>query len=378
MKILIQSNAPWSNTGYGVQIKHLVPRLEKAGHEVAIFSFYGLQGGMTNVNGYMIYPPLRDPFGQDVISQHMDHFGGDVLISLMDVWTTQQMGSIAKRSRWNWLPWTPIDAVPIPQLVKTALDGAHTILPYSKFGESSLIDSGYENVFYVPHGFSENYCPGSKEESRKALGLPEDAFIIGMVAANKDFPPRKSFPQQMIAFKSFLENHPGSILYLHTIIGPEDRGVDILALGKELGIIKSMIWTNQYQYSMGLPEVALAHLYRSFDILTSTSRSEGFCIPLIEAQACGTPVVVSDFTSMPELVRSGKVVKKGMREWTPLNVWHFIPDPEAIAAAYEELYEELSDETSATTLKEGAVKGVSGFKWDAVVENYWLPLLASI
>ncbi len=37
------------------------------------------------------------------------------------------------------------------------------------------------------------------------------------------------------------------------------------------------------------------------DVLLTTSMREGFGIPLVEAQAFGTPVIMTDFASMPGL-----------------------------------------------------------------------------
>ena len=55
-----------------------------------------------------------------------------------------------------------------------------------------------------------------KKERKRKAGLPEDAFVMGMVAANKDNPPRKSFQEVMDAFVIFLKKYPNSVLYLHT------------------------------------------------------------------------------------------------------------------------------------------------------------------
>ena len=53
-------------------------------------------------------------------------------------------------------------------------------------------------------------------------------------------------------------------------------------------------------------------IYRATDVLLNPSLGEGFGIPIMEAQSCGTPVIANDWTSMTELVeRAGGWLVKG-------------------------------------------------------------------
>ncbi len=56
MKILWASNAPWAATGYGMQTAQAVPRIRDAGHDIAIFASYGLNGAMQSWDGIPVYP----------------------------------------------------------------------------------------------------------------------------------------------------------------------------------------------------------------------------------------------------------------------------------------------------------------------------------
>jgi glycosyltransferase involved in cell wall biosynthesis len=51
-----------------------------------------------------------------------------------------------------------------------------------------------------------------------------------------------------------------------------------------------------------LPDEELADAYRAADVLVMPSRWEGFCIPVIEAMACGVPVVAARAAALPETV----------------------------------------------------------------------------
>ena len=65
LRILWSSNAPWSQSGYGVFTGDLAKRLHKDGWPIAISCFYGLQGNPIDWNGIRCYSVMNDPYGAD-------------------------------------------------------------------------------------------------------------------------------------------------------------------------------------------------------------------------------------------------------------------------------------------------------------------------
>jgi glycosyltransferase involved in cell wall biosynthesis len=55
-------------------------------------------------------------------------------------------------------------------------------------------------------------------------------------------------------------------------------------------------------FLQGLPDLELAALYRAASVFTTLSWHEGFCLPLVEAMTCGTPIVASSFGAVPEIL----------------------------------------------------------------------------
>lgn len=380
LRIMFMANAPWACTGYGIQGRYLTPRWKALGHEVAYFAFYGLQGGRLNLGDIPIYPMGLAPWGEDILDAHMQDFKADVLISLMDVWVQDYFGRHAKAGGWKFLPWLPVDQEPCPKAIIDKLDGAYMALPYARFGEKMLRQAGVKNVRYIPHGVdTQIYSPGDRRAARKKLKLPLDAFVIGMVAANKGYPPRKGFPEQFEAFAQFKKRHPEAFLYVHTLSTGANQGLDLEALAKACGIPDDSIgFCDQYRYVMGFPDTWMAETYRAMDVLSECSYAEGFGIPLIEAQACGTPVISTGFSSMPELTWSGYTVSRGHRLYTLMDAWVLMPEPRAITEAYEHSYDDLNEPDSAHWAREKAVAGAQAYSWDVVVNDYWKPLLEEV
>lgn len=362
------------NKSDGIQAKYLLPEFQKLGHAVAQHAWSGLMGGVLNWGGMPIYPMGMDPYGNDIVEKHAAHFEADIVISLMDVWVLHQYG----KKQMRWIPYMPIDHDPIPPKVLSALEGAYKVVSYAKYGERALNAAGIANTM-IPHGVDCSvYTPTDKRAAKQQLGFDPDAFVIGMVAANKGFPSRKCFPENLQAVAQFKAAHPGVKvhLYLHTLENTAQGGVDLNLLLQNLGFQAGEVtFCNQYKYISGmLGHEYMADAYNAMDVLLAASMSEGFGIPLIEAQACGTPVIAGDYTSMRELVFAGAAVPYAQRFWTPMNAWNYLPSVEAIGKALEGLYECRDNAQMRETARAGAL----AYDWSVIVKDYWRPFLEEV
>jgi len=386
LRVLFSSNFYKCKSGYGVQAASLMPRLaelpEVGGRSnIAQFAWYGLQGSTTEIDGFRIYPAGNDAYGNDIIGAHTKDFGANVVISLIDVWVMQETAK--KIAPAVWLPWLPIDHDPVPQKVLDSLQGAYLPLTYSKWGYKMLSDAGVNNV-YIPHGVETNIyrvldAAAVKEFRRTVLLDPQHLTV--MVAANKGYPDRKAFQVQLRAWAAFAKDKPGARMYIHSEPTQMYGGIDFAALLANLGIADKVIFPDRYQYHMGLPAEYMALVYNNADAFMGASMSEGFGIPLIEAQACGAPVVTTDFSSMPELVRWGYKVTPADMFWSPLNAWQAWPDVHGIQAALEELYAQWHANGGMWPMAKRiqAQDAIHGeYSWDAIVRDNWGPLFAQL
>src|SRR5512146_2250478 len=122
MRIFIVSNSPWTPSGYGQQTRMLSERLKAQGHEIAILCYFGLEGGIINVNGITCFPKRYHPYGNDVLIAHSMNWHADIVISLMDTWV---MNVEEYPPPLRWVPWYPVDHDPMPALVRQKLNLAH-------------------------------------------------------------------------------------------------------------------------------------------------------------------------------------------------------------------------------------------------------------
>lgn len=387
IRLMYSSNATWVASGYGVQGRSLLPRLaelpEVGGRQnVAQFAWYGLQGGCHSVDGFQVYPAGNDPYGNDVLDSHMKDFGANVLISLIDVWVMKQTAQ--KIAPGLWCPWLPIDHDPVPEPFLSALEGAHLPLTYSKWGQQMLRDAGIAN-HYIPHGIEPSiFRVDPNVDSVKAFKrnvLRCEGHLTVIVAANKGYPDRKWLQGQFRAWAEFSKDKPDAKLYVHTEPTPTYGGLDLVKLAINCGIADKIAFPDRYQYYKGLPAEFLAMVYNAADALMSNSMAEGFGIPIIEAQACGAPVVVTDFSAMPELVRWGVKVAPADMIWTPMNAWQAWPSKDGIVEALESLHATWHDQGDAWTMQQRLRTSAAihkEFSWDIIVRDQWAPLMAKL
>ena len=387
MKILWMSNAPWWRTGYGTQTKIFAKRineLEEGGkrlHEVNIFSWTGLNGSALNWGGMNVLPPGIDLYGNDVMSMHAHNMKAQIILSLIDAWVIRPQNIVHQDIKW--CPWFPVDSEPLSIPVGETVRQAHKRIVFSRFGERMVNERGMD-CYYVPHGVDTKiFKPlDNKKELRTKYGMPTDVYIIGMVAANKGNPSRKAFLPQLLAFKEFKKKHTDAFLYLHTSSGAsgEYDGVNLPEYLNFLGLKENIdyIFVDQYSNRTGnYDEKQMAEIYNCMDVHLLVSMGEGFGIPILEAQSCGVPVIVGDWTAMSELCFGGWKVAKSDAEkfWVSgQQNYMFNPHMDAILDKLEAAYTMFGN----TDYNERARKGALAYDADKIVEKYWKPTLADI
>jgi FkbM family methyltransferase len=375
MRILIHSNAPWAGSGYGGQTALLAKRLPDLGHEVVVSAMNGLDGRPLDWEGTVVLPSGMTAYSNDVIAPHARMvLGADpgLILVLYDAWAVDP-----KPLRdFATALWAPIQSHPVPpsDLEFFRASGAQPIA-MSHYGERELTDAGLQPV-YVPHAVDTSVfkplTDGERAAAREMLDIPADAFVIAIVAANKDkTPARKGWGEQFQAFAQFRKRHPDAVLLVHSLLETAG-GVNLMNLVYDLGIQDAVQFTNQYKQVTGLyaPE-DVAALMGCADVLSNCSWGEGFGLPVLEAQACGTPVVVSDGSAGTELCGSGWLVQT-QPYWHPFaQSWWHAPIIESIGEAWEKAY------TSAREpqMREKARGFALGYDVDTVMTQYWKPAL---
>jgi glycosyltransferase involved in cell wall biosynthesis len=382
--VSVFSNSPGQPTGYGQATEALVKLLKRDGADVASLSNYGNEGVNTTYDtGFgqiPIYARGNEAYSNDVTPAHHKHWKAinaeqpDLLITLYDVWVLNGKG-------YDTIPiasWTPIDHNPVPPAVLKWLQKDNvTPLAMSKFGLEQIQKVGVEG-HYIPHSIDTKVFKQTDKINDQPIndfmGFEDDRFIVGMNAANKSsgILHRKAYSENLMAFAMFARKHPDAMLYIHADASSQ-HGWNLVALGQLLGIpTDNMTFPDPLAYRYGMSQETLAGIYSSWDVMLATSYGEGFGIPTVEAQACGVPVIVSNFAASPELVGDGWVIG-GQPLYDPSqhSFWH-IPSVPEIAEALEQAYAKGKGKSAK------AVEFAKDYDHEKVWQENWMPVLKKL
>ncbi len=331
MKILWHSNAPWAASGYGVQTAHAVRILQHLGHEVAVSAMFGLDGNVLDMNGVMVVPGNGpgDPYGVRTVVRTARDWSADLVVSLLDAWVFD--AAAFKEHGLRWVPITPIDHEPAPAAVRRAVEGSWCPAAMTAGGLAEMETWQAERrPVYFPHAFDPDtyrVLPDDEVAAwRDRANIPQDAFVVGMVAANKGTPSRKNIPVVIEAFAGLLEHRPDSYLVLHTEMDRRMQGINVYDTLAFFGIPEDRVRFSDQNRPAKPASVAL--VMNALDVLVNPAMGEGFGVPVLEAAACGTPSLVGAWTAMPEVAGPGAVLiprEAAMRFCTLQCSFQYIP-----------------------------------------------------
>lgn len=135
---------------------------------------------------------------------------------------------------------------------------------------------------------------------RAEFGIPENAHVYGNIS---NFIASKNHPFQIEVYKEILKRDPDSYFFC---IGEGDLRPEIEAARDKAGLTKRLILTG---IRRDVPD-----LMSMLDVLLFPSFFEGLPLTLIEAQAAGLPILMSDSITDSVIVTNGIVSKKSLSE----------------------------------------------------------------
>lgn len=387
MKFLIYGNSPEAGTGYGVQISHLCRRLLADGHQVAVACTWGHQCGVKThrfpEGDVILYPQGVLTNSQDILLAHAMHFfEGDPkagwIVPVTDQWILGGM----PLHEFQVLAWTPVDHFPAPPEVIQFFhrSGARPVA-MSRFGERMLVEAGLDPRHAPLAVDTTVFKPsptvriaGVDRPGRELFAIPDAAFVVLMVAMNKDPLDRKGFNEAFRAFGAFWRQHQDAVLVVHSgKDGSYGSMIDLEVLARHAAIPPhALVFTEQYAQRIGFTAEMLAGLYSTADVYLAPSHGEGFCVPLVEAQACGVPVIASDFSAQTELVGAGWTVH-GQLWWDAAQqASYFVPFVVDIVDKLCVAYDKRGE------LAEEAIAFAAGYDVERVWVEHWRPVLAEL
>ncbi|MGQ9615528.1 MAG: glycosyltransferase family 4 protein [Spirochaetota bacterium] len=228
--------------------------------------------------------------------------------------------------------WAQFSRPPEPE----TLDGLF-LVPLTPKTSDFLCIAGLKKVHQpIPHGVDTGvFHPVSvheKREVREELGI-KNGFLVGTVGANS---LRKRFDRIIEAFALFNKWYGDAFLIIKTNRVISYDGIDIAKLAHKAGILDRCIVIERE-----LSQEELCRIYGAMDIYINLSEWEGFCIPVIEAMACGVPVVSLPIQGPGEIIPYDDLIVRKYSRYDEEGATLLLADPEEAAMVIFKVAENL-------------------------------------
>lgn len=215
-----------------------------------------------------------------------------------------------------------------------------TVSEYSKSEIIKYLNYPEENIDIVyPAVNHENYQKRRKEELLINPNIPNNYKIILYVGSEQ---PRQNVPNIIKAISKLKKKYP-NIKFVKIgrpdFIGAREENLNLI---KHLKLEKNVIFVDY------VPEKELPQWYNFADLFIYPCSYAGFGLPPLESMACGTPVITSNTTSLPEVVGDAGIMV----------------DPDNIEELAIKMYNVLTNDSLAKGMAKKGLKRSKMFNWN--------------
>lgn len=254
----------------------------------------GLHGVLMFLSALACVTKLRRRFDFDLIDAHYVYPDGFAAV-LLGAFFGKPVVVSARGSDINLFASFPL----IRRFLQYTLRRATRVVAVSQALKERIcqLDIPEAKVAVIPNGVDlQKFTPIPQDEARRHLGLPARTTLlsVGHLTANK------GFDLLLKALHRLVQEPQYKHLYLVIVgEGPCRRELEEL--------ITALHLASHVRLVGDMPHHALATWYSAADLFCLASAREGWPNVLLEALACGTPVVATAVGGIPEIIRSDEV-----------------------------------------------------------------------
>ena len=314
MKVLFVGDSPTVSTGFARCTRVACEALISHGHEVTVL-------GMAYYGDPHSYPfeiwPCYAPFdnaqsygGEARLPSMIARVKPDVIVILQDPWNLppyfQCLDAVAEKCKENNIEfdippvvgWLAVDS---KNQKGEQLERLSHIMVWTGYAQEEFKLAGYQgSCDIVPLGVdAELFYPRDKKESRielgfNQLGIPLDSFIVGVVGRNQ---PRKRLDLTLDYFSAWMHRYCVEDAYLYLHVAPTgDASCDLKSLVKYFDL-RGKVIVHIPDVGIGDEDSRMPFVYSAMDVYMTQAQGEGFCLPALEAMACGVECVLPDHSA---------------------------------------------------------------------------------
>lgn len=362
MKILLATYSAGSHTSYGRVTREIWTRLRAQNPDWQIMQHGWFHHNHQQVNWHIeptatmrlpngkVTPNQDDRHGRLSFRDVLKGFRPDVVWTLSDPFMCDYMGQYKPEFGFKLIKHCPVDGAPQPLSWRDAMKDCDLFVPVTEYGSRVLEPIFGKKLTHIYHGVDTDlYVPVPKDdpkrlEDRRNMGCTPDTFLFGFVGHNQwrkqnwnMFPLLKYLrdgkhfkckhcgnttltPWDEINRRWGLEpgscRHCGQEFDIHSV----PCNLDVRLWFHGFNRKQNIAWpTDQMQYqwrlddaliytkgmgdAQGVPDAEMPAIYQALDGYLCLSGGEGFCLPVLEAMACGVPNLYVNYSGHVEVAK---------------------------------------------------------------------------
>jgi glycosyltransferase involved in cell wall biosynthesis len=296
MKLAVLTDMDSSGSGYRSICIPLLTGLANLGYEIYVAGL--MYRGDEHNYPISIIPVNTVQEGKSVVANLIQLGQADVVIVALDLPLQHQMIQELVKFGKPYIAITPLENGPLTMSWAAPLLPLDAIFFISELGKQEAIKAGIAKAEHLVVGVdTESWRPvdvDEKKRLRQGLGIDENTFVVLTVADNQE---RKNLWAGMKAVSLLKKEIDRPIKYIMVTREHSPYGWKLRDMAMSIGINQEYM-----PFERGMPRRDLWALYAVSDVYMQPSKAEGLGMPVLDAMACGVPVVATDTGAMHELL----------------------------------------------------------------------------